>query len=101
MALDYDVIPLVVELYEDKGFMGRRYVIAKPERNLEEGPDFNDKISSIKVCKGPNWNGEKAQFFKHTNFTGASVMLDVGEYGDVHEPPFDVGDLISSANMVR
>jgi hypothetical protein len=98
--VEYEQIPLVIELYEHKGFSGRRYYIVKDERNLEEGPDFNDTISSIKVCRGPNFNGERAEFFRHTNFTGPSVILDVGEYGDVHESPFDSGDVISSTRIV-
>jgi hypothetical protein len=100
MANGYESIPLVIELYEHKGFSGRRYYIAKDERNLEEGPNFNDNVSAIKVCEGPNYNGEKAEFFKHTNFTGPSVTLEVGEYGDVHEGPFDFGDIISSVRIV-
>ncbi len=100
MAGSYDEIPLVIELYQHKGFGGRRYYIAKDERNLEEGPSFNDMISAVKVCRGPNWKGHKAEFFKHTNFTGPSVTLEEGEYGDVHEPPFDLGDAISSVRIV-
>ncbi|MFQ5847553.1 MAG: beta/gamma crystallin-related protein [Candidatus Methylomirabilales bacterium] len=101
MAQDYDSIPLVVELYQHKGFGGRRYYLVKDERNLQEGPAFNDIVSSIKVYKGPNWGGEKVELFKHTNFTGASITLELGEYGDVHEAPYDFGDVISSARYVR
>ncbi len=96
----YESIPLVIELYEDKGFSGRRFYIAKDESNLEEGPDFSDKVSSVKVCEGPNFNGERAEFFRKTNFTGSSVALDVGEFGDIHEGPFGFGDVISSVRIV-
>ncbi len=100
MAEIYDSISLVIELYEHKGFVGKRFYIVKDESNLEEGPTFNDNVSAIKVCQGPNWNGEKAEFFKHTNFTGSSITLEVGEYGDIHEGPYDFGDRISSVRIV-
>jgi hypothetical protein len=101
MAEVYSSIPLIVELYRDKGFSGPRFYIAKDERNLEEGPAFNDKVSSVKVCKGPNWNGEKAQFFKDTNFAGPSITLELGDFGDIHEAPYGFGDVISSVRFVR
>ena len=97
---EYNEIFLVIEIYEHKGFSGRRYQIVKDERNIEEEPGFNDMISSVKVCRGPNWNGHRAEFFKRANFTGPSVTVEEGEYGDIHESPFNFGDVISSVRIV-
>ena len=100
MATEYNQIPLVIELYEDKGFSGDRVYVIKDERNLHEEINIGDDISAIKVCKGPNWGAEKAEFFENTNFTGPSVTLEVGEYGDLHEGPYHFGDTISSVRIV-
>jgi hypothetical protein len=100
----YSYVPLVVTLYEDKGFQGRRIVIVESCENIAKffGDEYNDVATSVVVRKGPNYNYLPAtrstlspfsqshyhvDLFEESNYGGKRIQLIPGEYpniGDSH-----------------
>ncbi len=75
-------IPLVVELYVDVGFKGKKLVVVENSSNLaaDFGDVFRASASSVQVIKGPNYNGEVARLFPHEGFNGQPLVLQAGSF---------------------
>ncbi|HTD98933.1 MAG TPA: hypothetical protein VK668_06580 [Mucilaginibacter sp.] len=79
-------IPVVVELFDDTEFKGKRIVIVEDSSNFSAdfGPDFDNCVGSVIVTQGPNWTeGSKAQLFQDINWNGRYLELPVGRYPNI------------------
>lgn len=99
------LIPIIVVLWEHVGFRGRRRTLIQDTPNLLL-QSFNDKVSSIGIHKGPDYDQWKrihgkepvAEFFEHINYRGKSIILPPGAYANIHSL-FGFGDVISSVKF--
>jgi hypothetical protein len=75
-------IPLVVELYVDVAFQGKKLVVVENSSNLaaDFGDDFRASASSVQVIKGPNYNGEVARLYPQEGFNGQPLVLQAGSF---------------------
>ena len=102
----YASIPLVVELFEHKNFQGKKLVLITDVRNLHDF-GFGDKVSSVKVFGGPNFNpvaNQRVRLAEHRNFGGRPVDI-AGVAGsvsipDIHDSPFGFGEKVSSVQFL-
>jgi len=67
---EWGTIPLVVELYNDPGFQGRRAVVLRDVANTHTTLGMADSISSVRVTKGPDFpaQGAKVRLYEHIDF---------------------------------
>jgi len=102
----YGTVPMVVEVYRDPNFQGRKSVILRDlDRTDQIGLD--EAISSIRVFRGPDFppNGCKAIFYEHVEFEGQSMEVALGplEYykllPNLHTQPRYFGGVISSVKL--
>lgn len=98
------IIPrLVVELYEHNRYRGRKVTIIDSIPDTSE-IKANDMISSIKIYSGPGFQSAsnyKAVFCEFPKFNagqkdGRKLVLGPGFYPNIHEIPYNFGDIISS-----
>jgi hypothetical protein len=89
---------LVVEVFEHVNYQGRKATIIASEPNtIDIGAQ--DVISSIKIYQGPAFTASpnyKAIFYEHANYNGRKLVLGPGFYPNIHEVPYNFGDIISS-----
>jgi len=89
---------IIVEVFRDPNFNGKKVTIVDSVSDSNTiGCD--DMISSIKVYRGPGIAAApnfKAIFYEHANFTGRKIVLSPGFYPDIHQIPYNFGDIISS-----
>lgn len=99
-------IPLVVALWENVGFSGRKRLVVEDTSNLVLQV-FNDKASAIGVHPGPDYNAWKAAhggkeptvgLYDDVNFGGAVLILTTGAYANIHLL-HNFGDQISSVRF--
>jgi hypothetical protein len=90
--LNDQYIPLVVIIYEHIGFTGQKRFITVDECDFTAtGINFNDKLSSIIVHKGPNYEDYKLQYgrepqvtiYKDGVYRGDNLSFKVGKYDNV------------------
>lgn len=89
---------LIVEVFRDPSYGGKKVTITDSTSDTSD-VGCNDMISSIKVYKGPGFDTSpnfKAVFYEHPNFTGRSIVLSPGFYPNIHNIPYNFGDIISS-----
>ncbi|MGB9598083.1 MAG: beta/gamma crystallin-related protein, partial [Candidatus Poribacteria bacterium] len=104
---DYGVVPLIVELYQDKDLQGVKGVVLKDVSDMKE-IGLDRSISSMKIIRGPNFppTGCRVIFFEQPNFEGASFSVTLGRLEfqkyilDLHSHPQRFGDIISSVKIV-
>jgi hypothetical protein len=92
---------LVVEVFEHINFQGRRATLIDSVANTEE-IGLHDIISSVKVHKGPGFHASpnyKAIFYEHVKYQGRKLVLAPGYYPNIHEIPYNFGDVISSISF--
>ncbi|MBC8234381.1 DUF1349 domain-containing protein [bacterium] len=96
------IVPhLIVEVFEDTRFRGRRGTVVKPIAYTKD-IGFQDNISSVRIYKGPAFERNpkyKAIFYEDINFQGRRLVLGPGYYGDINDVAFKFGDKISSINF--
>jgi len=77
--MSYESIPLVVELYENPDFRGRKVVLIADCPTLTNY-DFDDKTSSVKVFRGPTYvTGTKVCLFEHPDYDGGQKDFVEGD----------------------
>jgi hypothetical protein len=95
-------IPLVVELYADESFTGRRLVVVEDTPNIAAafGGEFNDVTTSVRVQEGPDYRpGKKAQLFRDLNYEGGKIDLAPGNYPDLKSVGIGFNDVVSSVKV--
>lgn len=89
-------IPVVVELYEDPNFRGRKLIVVENIENLHTYAAFGDIVSSVKVFPGPNFSeGRRVRLFSEIGGGGSSLPLSPGSYPDI-QLSHNFGDICSS-----
>ena len=92
---------LVVEVFEHVNYQGRKATIIDSVSNTE-GVGVQDVISSIRIYKGPSFNASpnyKAIFHETANYQGRRLVLGPGFYPNIHDIPYNFGDIISSISF--
>jgi hypothetical protein len=102
------MIPLVVALWEQKNFGGRRRLFAQDEPDLPlEG--FNDATHAVGVHPGPDYASYKAQhggqepiigLYQDTFFGGAELILTQGSYPNI-DLVYNFGGVVSSVKIFQ
>ena len=95
-------VPLIVQIFADKNFEGRRRTIVQDLTDLKL-QDFDDDVSSLQVFAGPGHAGEVATFFQNPNFSGFSLEpADMGpgtSIPNLREIPNKLNNRISSIRI--
>lgn len=103
---DYGIIPLIIELYQDRDLQGTKGIVLRDVNNMRD-IGLDRTISSLKITRGPNFppTGCKATFFEQPNFEGANFSISLGRLEfekyilDLHTYPQHFGDIISSIKI--
>ena len=107
---EWGTIPLIVDCYEHVEFRGKKITILRDIANLRDaqgGSWFEDRISSIRIFKGPDFprDGAEVVFYEHPEFEGASIpiRMEPSEYKkelpNLHLLPQNFGDSISAVKI--
>ena len=107
---EWGTIPLIVDCYEHVEFRGRKITILRDIINLRDpqgGSWFEDRISSIRIFKGPDFPRDSAEvvFYEHPEFEGVGIpiRMEPSEYKkelpNLHLLPVNFGDTISSIKI--
>ena len=107
---EWGTIPLIVDCYEHVEFRGKKITILRDIANLRDpqgGTWFEDRISSIRIFKGPDFprDGAEVVFYEHPEFEGASIpiRMEPSEYKkelpNLHLLPQNFGDSISAIKI--
>ncbi len=107
---EWGTVPLVVECYEHINFQGLRAIVLRDIPNLRDaqgGTWFEDRISSLRIFKGPNCppTGARVIFYEHPNFEGAQLPIEIRpmdfkkEIPNLHLLYQDFGDIISAVKI--
>ena len=107
---EWGTIPLIVDCYEHVEFRGKKITILRDIANLRDpqgGSWFEDRISSIRIFKGPDFprDGAEVVFYEHPEFEGASIpiRMEPSEYKkelpNLHLIPQNFGDSISAIKI--
>ena len=92
---------LVIEVFQHVNYNGRKVTILDSVPNTED-IGAQDLISSIKIYKGPAFSAApnyKAIFHEHINYVGRRLVLAPGYYPNIHQIPYNFGDVISSVSF--
>ena len=92
---------LVIEVFQHVNYSGRKITILDSVPNTED-IGAQDLISSIKIYKGPAFSAApnyKAIFHEHVNYVGRRLVLAPGYYPNIHQIPYNFGDVISSISF--
>jgi len=109
-SMEYAHIPLIVELYDhffSKSSIwgadpGRRVLLSQDTADLGTPYQMADTVSSLKIRPGPNYDPKanyEVSFYRDANYISTQLVLKPGEYGDIHYPPIQFGDVISSVKF--
>lgn len=90
-------VRLIVTLFDNVNFAGPfRTVVA--DLNDLRLIEFNDRTSSVRVTRGPNFRtGDAAVLFENVNYGGRSLSLPPGDYPDLRA--FNFNDEASSIRI--
>jgi len=100
------MIPLVVALWENTNFGGRKRLLVDDTPILSLLA-FNDTTSAVGVHPGPDYAAWKAAhggkeptvgLYENVNFGGAALILTTGAYASIHRL-FNFGDAVSSVRF--
>ena len=89
---------LVVEVFQHVNYGGRKITVVDSIPNTE-GIGAQDLISSVKIYKGPGFTAApnyKVIFYEDLNYKGQKLVLAPGYYPNIHQIPYNFGDVISS-----
>lgn len=91
---------LFVKVYQHANYGGQYRWIRSDVRNFVDDLGFNDKVSSIIIYRGNNYNpGDTVRFYQHVNYSGGYLDLGPGFYPNIHIQPYSFGDKISSVDF--
>jgi hypothetical protein len=94
-------IPVVVELYSQANYGGRKLIILENVDNLTTYSLYENLTYSIKVFRGPNYTpGDKIRLYDGLNGTGKYIDLAPGEYPNLQQS-HSFGYLTSSTRFVK
>ena len=107
---EWGTVPLIVDCYEHVEFRGKKITILRDIANLRDpqgGTWFEDRISSIRIFKGPDFprDGAEVVFYEHPDFEGGSIpiRMEPSEYKkelpNLHLLPQNFGDSISAIKI--
>ncbi len=107
---EWGTIPMIVDCYEHAEFEGRKITILRDIANLRDKQGrswFEDRISSIRIFKGPDFppDGAEVVFYEHPDFEGVSlpIRMEPMEYKkelpNLHLLSQSFGDSISSIKI--
>ena len=107
---EWGTTPLIVECYQDVEFRGRKLTVLRDIANLRDAQGqswFEDRISSIRILKGPHCPSEGADviFYEHPDFEGESLTVRMNpmdfkkELPNLHLLPDSFGDTISAVKI--
>ncbi len=107
---EWGTIPLIVDCYEHVEFKGKKITILRDIANLRDpqgGTWFEDRISSIRIFKGPDFppDGAEVIFYEHPEFEGAPfhIRMEPSEFKkelpNLHLLPQNIGDTISAIKI--
>lgn len=107
---EWGTVPLIVDCYEHVEFKGKKITILRDIANLRDpqgGTWFEDRISSIRIFKGPDFppDGAEVIFYEHPDFEGAPfhIRMEPSEFKkelpNLHLLPQSIGDTISSIKI--
>ena len=107
---EWGTIPMIVDCYEHVDFRGRKITILRDIANLRDaqgGTWFEDRISSIRIFKGPDFppDGAEVVFYEHPDFEGAPLAIRMEpmdykkELPNLHLLPQNFGDSISAVKI--
>lgn len=97
-------IPMVVELFWDANFAGRRVTILENTAALgsrgESDLYMNDQASSMRVHRGPDFQpGDQISLYRDVNFGGPALTVGEGDYPHLRAHGFN--DIASSVRIRR
>lgn len=95
-------IKLIVELYADANYSGKRLIVVENSANITNdfGSDFNDVTTSVRVKAGPNFSaGNKALLYRDPNYMGGMIDLVPGNYPNIGTS-HGFNDVISSIKVL-
>ncbi|MGK7938663.1 MAG: hypothetical protein AB4062_00595 [Crocosphaera sp.] len=109
-SMEYAHIPLIVELYEhffSKSSIwgaapGRRLLLSQDTPDLLTPYRMSNTVSSLKIRPGPDYDPNadyEVSFYRDANYISSQLVLKPGEYGDIHYPPIQFGDVITSVKF--
>lgn len=107
---EWGTTPLIVECYQDVEFRGRKLTVLRDVANLRDAQGrtwFEDRISSIRILKGPHCprDGADVIFYEHPDFEGESLTVRMNpmdfkkELPNLHILPDNFGDSISAIKI--
>ncbi len=107
---EWGTIPMIVDCYEHVEFKGKKITILRDIANLRDPQGrswFEDRISSIRIFKGPNFppDGAEVVFYEHPDFEGQKlhIRMEPSEYKkelpNLHLLPQSFGDSISAIKI--
>lgn len=77
---DPQKVRLVVVAYENSGFQGKRATFVQDTPHIA----LDEDIESLKIFKGPDYvEGDRVEFYHHTNYGSSPFPLGPGEYPDL------------------
>ncbi len=99
-------IPLIIEVFRDPDFKGRKAVVLRDVQNTER-IGLQDSISSVRILKGTDCprQGCEVIFYADPNFGGAALPIRIGpednrkNIPNLHILPKSFGDKISSIKV--
>lgn len=107
---EWGTIPMIVDCYEHVEFKGKKITILRDIANLRDpqgGTWFEDRISSIRIFKGPDFppDGAEVIFYEHPDFEGTPLHIRMEpsefkkELPNLHLLPQSFGDSISAIKI--
>lgn len=107
---EWGTVPYEVICYEDVDFKGRHVTILRDVMNLRDAQGrswFEDRISSIRLFKGPDAppQGGQIVLYEHPNFEGSKLTINMRpmdikkEIPNLHILPQSFGDIISGIKI--
>lgn len=94
----YTSSKLIVEIFEQPNFQGKKTTICEPVKNLKQETGFAGNIASCIVYQGPNFAtspNEKVLLFEKPNFLGREVILTPGYYTDIRNGSYNLPNVQS------
>ncbi len=90
--------PFIVECYDRPKCGGKKVTILQTTENLQdilERSGFEDGIASVRIVKLPGYEGGEVTFYENPNFSGVTLLCDLGSEVIVEEIPDYKGQILS------
>ena len=107
---EWGTLPVIVECFEHQEFRGKKFTVLRDIANLRDpdgGTWFEDRISSLRITKGPNFPRTPIEviLYEHPEYEGANLSIPIGpsefkkEIPNLHVLPQSFGDSISAVKI--